>query len=65
MVTEQVRAHSVQMRGGSLRYQAQTLRRLRVPTLASLSLELLASLADLAQSRERALVDEVASEAFS
>ena len=30
-VTQQVRAHSVAMRGGSLRYQAQVLRRLRIP----------------------------------
>lgn len=29
--TEQVRAHSVAMRGGSLRYQAQNLRKIRVP----------------------------------
>ena len=31
LVTDQLRALSVAMRGGSLRYQAQSLRRLRVP----------------------------------
>lgn len=31
MVTDQLRAHSVAMRGGSLRYQAQNLRRVRIP----------------------------------
>ena len=64
MVTEQVRAHSVQMRGGSLRYQAQTLRRVRVPQLSRLSHDLLARLANAASSREIPLVDELASEAF-
>ncbi len=64
MVTEQVRAHSVQMRGGSLRYQAQTLRRVRVPQLTRLSHDLLARLADAASSRELLLVNELASEAF-
>ena len=37
LVTEQIRAHSVAMRGGSLRYQAQSLRKLRVPAWESLS----------------------------
>lgn len=31
MVTDQLRAFSVSMRGGSLRYQAQNLRRIRIP----------------------------------
>ena len=31
MVTDQLRAHSMAMRGGSLRYQAQNLRRVRIP----------------------------------
>ncbi len=43
-VTQQVRAHSVQMRGGSLRYQAQTLRKIRIPLLSTLESDALRTL---------------------
>ena len=36
-VTEQVRRFSVQMRGGSIRYQARNLRNVRIPAWCSLS----------------------------
>jgi methylase of polypeptide subunit release factors len=60
----QVRAYSVQMRGGSLRYQAQTLRRLRIPPLATLSGECLRRLSSVATTTEQARIDEVAAEAY-
>lgn len=64
IVLVQVRALSVQMRGGSLRYQAQTLRRLRIPALSSLSDGLISALASVGSSKEQAAIDAVASEAF-
>lgn len=63
-VLQQVRAYSVQMRGGSIRYQAQTLRRLRIPLLADLGAELLARLASVAASESQAEIDRIATEAF-
>ena len=60
----QVRAFSVQMRGGSVRYQAQTLRRLRVPALASLSDSVLRQLSAVATSTKQGDVDEAAAAAF-
>ena len=60
----QVRAFSVQMRGGSLRYQAQTLRRLRIPARATLSDEVVASLAAVATATDQSLIDRVAVEAY-
>lgn len=60
----QVKAFSVQMRGGSLRYQAQTLRRLRVPRLASLSDECIASLVSVATAQDQGTIDSVASQAY-
>lgn len=64
LVTQQVRAYSVQMRGGSLRYQAQTLRRLRIPRLATLSESLLEQLAQVAASSDTGALNELAREAF-
>ncbi len=63
-VTEQVRAHSVQMRGGSLRYQAQVLRKLRLPAFETLSCDLKAGLADMAGSADQSAIDSLAEEAF-
>lgn len=64
IVRQQVRAFSVQMRGGSLRFQAQTLRRIRVPSAGSLGPALAARLAELAESNEQELIDAAAAEAF-
>jgi hypothetical protein len=64
LVTQQVRAYSVQMRGGSIRYQAQTLRRLRIPRLVSIPDRLLGQLASLASSPDTAAINELACEAF-
>lgn len=63
-VLRQVRAYSVQMRGGSLRYQAQTLRRLRVPMFGSLPPTLVADLSSVATSDVQSAIDAVAAEAF-
>jgi hypothetical protein len=60
----QVKAYSVHMRGGSLRYQAQTLRRLRVPLLASLSSECASELEAAATSRDQEVIDAAASTAY-
>jgi len=63
-IVKQVRAYSVQMRGGSLRYQAQTLRKLRVPALASLSSELVERLVSVSSSEDQSEIDSVAQSAF-
>lgn len=60
----QVSATSVQMRGGSLRYQAQSLRRIRVPALASLPSELLLALERVARASEMRLLDDTVREAY-
>ncbi len=64
-VTRQIRAHSVQMRGGAIRYQTQTLRKLRLPAADSISPALLDRLASLAESSDLAAVNAAANEAFS
>jgi adenine-specific DNA-methyltransferase len=64
LVLEQIRAHSVQMRGGSLRYQAQVLRKVRLPSYASLSTDLVARLAAVGGSDDQALIDALAEEGF-
>lgn len=60
----QVRAFSVQMRGGSVRYQAQTLRRVRIPTFTSLLPRLVDQLRMVAGCDDQAAIDAAASEAF-
>lgn len=63
-VIAQVRAYSVQMRGGALRFQAQTLRKVRIPALSTLSPSTIARLAAAADSPDQGLIDALASEAF-
>jgi hypothetical protein len=65
LVLEQIRAHSVQMRGGSLRYQAQVLRKLRIPAATSLSGGLVERLSANAGSSDQKLLDALAGEAFA
>lgn len=60
----QVRAFSVQMRGGSLRYQAQTLRRIRLPSLGSLSGSVIDELRAVSSSEMQSDIDAVAERAF-
>lgn len=64
-VHRQVQAHSVQMRGGHLRFQAQTLRKLRLPALNSLDEITLCNLADLSDSDSQVAIDEAVDRAFS
>ncbi len=63
-VLMQVRAYSVQMRGGSIRYQAQTLRRVRIPSVESLSTAIVDRLIAVSRCTVQSEVDEVAAEAF-
>lgn len=63
-VLTQVRAFSVQMRGGSLRYQAQTLRRIRIPSLASLSASVIDELIEVASSSIQAQIDAATERAY-
>lgn len=65
LVLEQVRAHSVQMRGGALRYQAQVLRKVRVPTYTSLTRELVLRLENAAGLENQSVLDELGDEAFA
>jgi len=65
IVLEQVRAHSVHMRGGSLRYQAQVLRKLRLPAFDSLPAVLIGQLAAVAGKDDQKTLDLLADEAFA
>lgn len=65
LVLDQIRAHSVQMRGGSLRYQAQVLRKVRVPAASSLAVSLVERLAASAGSSDQQRLDELAHEAYA
>jgi len=65
IVLEQIRAYSVQMRGGSIRYQAQVLRQVRVPSADRLPGDLLRRLAAIAISENQSEIDAVAVEAFA
>jgi hypothetical protein len=64
IVHQQIRAYSVQMRGGALRYQAQTLRRIRVPRFDVLPVSLVEELAALADGGDQSVLDLVANTAF-
>jgi hypothetical protein len=65
LVSRQIRAYSVQMRGGALRYQAQTLRRVRVPCFEALPKSLVEELSTLADSVDQTAIDRLVGEAFS
>lgn len=64
MVHQQIRAYSVQMRGGAVRYQAQTLRRVRVPRFDALSASLIEELSALADCEDQTAIDIAANAAF-
>jgi len=64
-VLNQVRAISVQMRGGSVRYQAQVLRKLRIPHIAKMTDQLKTQLASVAASANQQEIDSIAMEAFA
>lgn len=64
-VMTQVRAISVQMRGGSVRYQAQVLRKLRIPQVEKITASLMNQLAAVSGSSDQEAIDTIASEAFA
>lgn len=64
-VREQVEAYSVQMMHGALRYQAQTLKKIRVPSLVKIPDELMGRLAALGGGDDQKAIDEAAAEAFT
>ena len=64
IVLAQIRAISVQMRGGSVRYQAQVLRKLRVPAAASIPAEFARKLAAAADQSDQATIDKLAAAAY-
>jgi hypothetical protein len=64
-VLDQIRALSVQMRGGSVRYQAQVLRKLRMPSAQSIAEPLQLELVRAASRDDLFRLDELASQAFS
>jgi len=64
-VLAQVRAISVQMRGGSVRYQAQVLRKLRIPHAAKIPASLMTRLASVSGSDHQQEIDSIAAEAFA
>lgn len=64
-VRQQVLTWSVQMRGGSVRWQAQTLRRVRVPHVSALRPETLQSLEALATSADLAAIDRAVDAAYA
>lgn len=65
LVVSQVRAFSVQMRGGAIRFQAQTLRKVRIPSLASIPCVLIERLRELSASSDQVLIDAISAEAFA
>jgi hypothetical protein len=63
-VTSQMRAHSVEMRGGSIRYQAQNLRQVHIPKLTSLNDSLLHELSQSAASADQQQIDKIVGWAY-
>lgn len=63
-ILRQVKAVSVQMRGGSVRYQAQVLRKLRIPRLRTLSDTSLQRLVSVAASPVQDEIDAAVAEIF-
>lgn len=64
LVLEQIRAHSVQMRGGSMRYQTQVLRKVRLPQAESIPTTIARKLAALAGTSDQTALDDLAKVAF-
>ncbi|MGN0844560.1 MAG: Eco57I restriction-modification methylase domain-containing protein [Kiritimatiellia bacterium] len=58
-VTEQIRRYSVQMRGGSIRYQAQNLRNVHIPAWDSLSADDVSQLVSAYDEQDVSVVDRI------
>ena len=65
LVLEQIRAYSVQLRGGAIRYQARVLRQVRVPAASKLSSDLITRLTAVAASNNQSAINAAAEEAFA
>ncbi|MBB4635936.1 Eco57I restriction-modification methylase domain-containing protein [Longimicrobium terrae] len=65
LVREQVAGYSVQMMKGALRYQAQTLRKVRIPALATIPDPVFERLSLLGGAADQDEIDDAAVEAFS
>lgn len=63
-VTAQIRAHSVELRGGSIRYQAQNLRQVRIPSLSTINDALLHELSQVATSTDQQSIDSLVERLF-
>ena len=63
-VTEQLRAHSVEMRGGSIRYQAQNLRQIRIPKFSTINDSLLHELSQSAICNDLSRINTAVERAF-
>lgn len=63
-ILQQVKAISVQMRGGSVRYQAQVLRKLRIPRLSALNDASLERLVAVSSSEIQSEIDAAVAEFF-
>ena len=57
--------YSSQLRGGSLRYQAQVLRKVRIPRYSQLSEEQVCQLVRLYHEKDTSIVDEVVNQIIS
>lgn len=64
VVERQVAAYCVKMRGGTLRFQAQYLRRVRCPHPASIPVDVLGALAAAFRARDRAAATDAALRAY-
>ncbi|MBK8459027.1 MAG: N-6 DNA methylase [Micropruina sp.] len=65
VVEKQVESYCVKMRGGTLRFQAQVLRKVRVPQPSDISLDVTAALADAFRRRDRDAATRAALRAFN
>ncbi len=65
LVEKQVEAYCVKMRGGTLRFQAQVLRKVRIPRIDSLTQSVMADLAEAFRTRDRERADLAALRAFN
>ena len=64
IVLDQIRAFSVQMRGGSVRYQAQVLRKLRLPMSTEIPTEIRTKLAAVSGESDPKAFEELAAAAY-
>jgi hypothetical protein len=64
MVLTQIQAFSVQMRGGSLRYQAQVLRKVRLPMASAIPANISRMLQEASSKSDQTKINELAEQAY-